>query len=142
MQVGQGARQGHAQFQRLTCRKPSRLAPDLVERFWNVLLRIDLPAGRDVIGQLHDVIEEARRVISSNMKDIQQRPSRTRNGGELLQTAKFSLVGLGIAKACTPDDFYRTVQARDAAREPHVPIAAVANLFQHYVVWNRQGIIG
>src|SRR5262245_34885519 len=79
------------------------------------------------IGQFHDVVEIALRVVAPYMQDMHQTIRRARYRLVALDACELAFVRSVTVELLAPDDLYRARRAHDVPRQPDLSVGAAPN---------------
>ncbi len=137
VEVTQRGGQGQPQFGRLINRQSALFSQQVAEGFWNILRWIDLLAANHIVSDLHHIMKVPRGFIATDVQNGYQTGMLARDGLETLNPEKLAVEWPVIFELGTMDDFNGPKVARDAARQPNLSIASLANAAHQFVIRNR-----
>ena len=113
----------HAFAQRQSSARRDRLGHGL----GNVETRIDILARRQVVPQLHDVIEIAPFHILAYVQNVHETFVGTRDGFKLFDPGQFPVEGALVPKVFAIHHLDRAIRSHQIAGQPHFPVTATAD---------------
>jgi hypothetical protein len=137
MQVVEGGGQRRGHFETLRHRQPTA-SPQLgAQRPRMVMLRIDVLAGFDVVGQLHDVVRTAAIFGTPNMQDIHHGVVLAEDRFKRAHAVELTFIRRFVFGFAAVDNLHRAVSAGRRSRQPDLAVTPTADATEKFVIRNR-----
>ena len=140
VQAGQHPRQLDRESEAVAGREAPAAGAQFGKGEWHVGLRIDRAPVLGVVGQFHHVVEEPSVIVAADVQQRELDALADRHRGEFREPFELPVEGLGVGKPLAPHELHGAVEAGDGADEPHVAVAAAADLADERVVGNRRAV--